>query len=60
MSDDKSKVGGPDRKLIALNEADEIRDWTQHFGVSEEELRRAIGKVGHSADAVTKELGKGG
>lgn len=56
--DDKSKRGSPDRKLISLTEEYEVRDWAEHFGVSEDELRRAAGKVGSSADAVARELGK--
>ena len=57
MSDDPSKTG-QDRKLISLTEDYEVRDWTQSLGVSEEELRRAVGKVGNSAEAVRRELGK--
>jgi hypothetical protein len=36
----------------------EVRDWAEHFGVSEEALRAAVGKVGSSAARVAKELGK--
>lgn len=57
MSDDPTKTG-LDRKLISLNEDYEVRDWTRSLGVSEEELRRAVGKVGNSAEAVRRELGK--
>ena len=56
--DDKSKRGSPDRKLISLTEPYEVRDWSKRFGVSEEELRAAAEKVGSSAEAVARELGK--
>ena len=55
--DDKSKTGR-DRKQISLTEPYEVRDWAKHFNVSEEELRRAAEKVGSSAEAVARELGK--
>ena len=56
--DDKTKRGRPDRDRISLSEDYEVRDWRQRFGVSEEELRAAVGKVGSSAEAVARELGK--
>jgi Protein of unknown function (DUF3606) len=36
----------------------EVKYSTKHFGVKHEELQRAVEKVGHSAAAVRKELGK--
>ncbi|MGY4516250.1 DUF3606 domain-containing protein [Lysobacter sp. HA18] len=56
MSDNLQDRGTPDRKLIALGEEHEVRYWTERFGVSEEALRRAVERVGHSADAVEKQL----
>ena len=32
MSDDKSKAGGEDRKLISLTEDYEVRDWARSLG----------------------------
>jgi hypothetical protein len=58
MSDDKSKVGQQDRNRINMNEDYEVRHWTKALGVSRGELERAIAKVGNSAAAVRKELGK--
>ena len=60
MSDDKSKTGSPDRDRINLNEDYEARDWSRKFGVSPEELKTAVQKVGNSADAVRKHLGNVG
>lgn len=56
--DDKSKVGKPDRDRINVNEDFELRGWSKKFGVSVEELKKAVQKVGTSADAVRKHLGK--
>ena len=58
MSDDKSKSGGQDRKRINVHQDYELRDWSKKFGVSPEELKKAVEKVGDSADAVQKHLGK--
>ena len=57
MSDDKSKVGGNDRKLISLDEDYEVRDWAAKFGVSEQALRDAVSRVGNRAEDVERELG---
>lgn len=56
MSDDKSNTGGQDRKRINLSEAYEVRDWSQKFGVTEDQLRAAVAKVGSMADDVEREL----
>ena len=48
----------PLRNHIAMNKELEVKYWTKHFGVSREVLQRAVDKVGNSAAAVRKELGK--
>ena len=48
----------PLRNLIALNEELEVKYWTKHLGVSRDELQQAVDKVGNSAAAVRKELGR--
>jgi len=48
----------PLRNLIAMDEELEVKYWTKHLGVTQEELQRAVDKVGNSAAAVRKELGK--
>jgi Protein of unknown function (DUF3606) len=58
MPDNLSMGGQPDRSKIAMNKALEVRYWTKHLGISREELQRAVDKVGNSAAAVKKELGK--
>ena len=58
MSDNKLNRGEPDRSRINLDEDYEVKYWTRHLGVSAEELKRLVDKVGNSAAAVRKELGK--
>lgn len=58
MADDKSKTGGQDRDRINVNEDYELRDWSQKLGVTPEELKEAVSKVGPMAADVQKELGK--
>jgi hypothetical protein len=56
MSDDKSKTGGQDRKRVNVDEAYELRDWAKKFGVSPEELKQAVARVGDRADEVERFL----
>ena len=58
MPDDKSKAGRQDRDRINVNEDYELRDWSKKFGVTPEELKKAVQSVGTSAEAVRKHLGK--
>jgi len=58
MADDLGKRGSPDRDRININEDYELRDWSKKFGVSPEELKRAVAQVGDRADAVRQHLGK--
>jgi hypothetical protein len=58
MADDKSKVGWQDRDRINVHEDYEVRDWSKKFGVTPDELKKAVQKVGTSAEAVRKHLGK--
>ncbi len=56
MADDKTKPGGQDRKRVNLSEDYEVRDWAKKFGVSEGELRKAVGAVGNDAAKVEAHL----
>jgi hypothetical protein len=58
MTDDKTKRGAQDRSRINIHEEYELRDWSQRLGVTPDELKKAVGQVGPSADAVRKHLGK--
>jgi hypothetical protein len=57
MIDDKTKTG-LDRRLIAMNEPYEVRDWCKALRCSKEELQRAVDTVGTSADKVREYLGR--
>ena len=56
MFDDKSK-SVDERKHINVHDDYEIRFWSKKFGVSPNELRCAVSKVGVFADDVVRELG---
>jgi hypothetical protein len=58
MSDDLNNRGAQDRSRISLSEPHEVQYWTKALGVNADELKRIVDKVGHSAEAVRKELGR--
>jgi citrate lyase beta subunit len=45
-----------DRSKIVIDSENQIKVWTRHFGVTQQELARAIEIVGNSAAAVRKQL----
>ena len=47
-----------DRNRINRQEPWEVDHWTWLLGVSKDELQKVIKKVGNSAEAVRKELGR--
>ena len=58
MSDNTSLRGPQDSSRIAMGEDYEVAYWTKKFGVTNAELEVAASKVGVSAEAVAKALGK--
>jgi hypothetical protein len=54
----KTRGRSMDRKLIALSQPHEVRDWCKSLGCSEDELLRAVGAVGRSAVKVREYLKK--
>jgi methyl-accepting chemotaxis protein len=56
MSDNKDLRHSPDSKRIDLNDREEIRHWSKSLNVSEDELRRAVERVGTSAEKVREHL----
>jgi hypothetical protein len=56
MPDDHSQKGPADRSRINLAEPYEVQYWADKFDVSKERLSEAVRKVGHSVDAVSREL----
>jgi hypothetical protein len=58
MADDLKNPGAKDRARISMGEEHEVRYWTKALSVTKEQLAAAVAKVGNSADAVRRELGK--
>ena len=56
MTDDPTKRGGEDRRLINVNQPYELRHWAKKFNVPRRVLREAIDKVGPSVAKVQAEL----
>ncbi len=56
MADDKSKQGPQDRSRINVNERYELDYWSNMFGVTPKDLKRAVEKVGVNAKDVEREL----
>ncbi|OKO86004.1 DUF3606 domain-containing protein [Bradyrhizobium sp. AS23.2] len=54
--DSLTKREQPDRSKINMDQAFEVKYWTHALGVSKDELKKAVDKVGNSAAAVRKEL----
>lgn len=56
MADDKTMAGGQDRTRINISEDYELRDWSQKFSVTPEQIKEAVKKVGTNASAVEQYL----
>ncbi|MCD6013785.1 MAG: hypothetical protein K0Q79_3647 [Flavipsychrobacter sp.] len=59
MSDDRTKRGPQDSSRINITENYEVQYWTEKFGVSSEQLRNAVQRVGSLAADVEKALKEG-
>ena len=58
MPDDKTKKRPQDASRINLGQSYEVEYWCNHFDCSEDELRKAVDKVGTSNEAVADYLKK--
>jgi hypothetical protein len=58
MADNPNLRTGQDRKRVNVHQEHEVRWWTQKWGVSREELERAVQAVGTSVNEVEKYLNK--
>ncbi len=56
MPNDKPTTGPQDPSRINIQEKHELEYWTKTLGVTSDQLRAAIAKVGTSATAVETEL----
>jgi Protein of unknown function (DUF3606) len=59
MSDDTTNRGAQDRHRINMHQDHEVRYWTEHFGVSRDELQAAVDAAGPVASAVEQRLRSG-
>jgi hypothetical protein len=57
MADDPTKTA-QDRKRIDVSQDYECRFWSEKWGITPEELKRVVAKVGPMADDVARELGR--
>jgi hypothetical protein len=58
MADNLENRGPADRTRINVHEAHELTYWTKALGVSAEQLKAAVAKVGVMAKDVRQHLGK--
>ena len=58
MPDDLTKRGPADAKRVNIHEAHEVKYWTQHLSVTEQQLKDCVKKVGVMVDDVKRCLGK--
>jgi hypothetical protein len=56
LPDDKMKTGGQERTRVRVGNDKEIREWAGKFGVSDDELLKAVGDVGNDAATVEAHL----
>lgn len=56
MADDPTIRGAGDRERINVHQEHECRYWSEKFGVSADDLKRAVEDVGPMAKDVEKEL----
>jgi hypothetical protein len=57
---DDPKMRGPqDRSRVNTTQGYELRYWTQEFGVTEEQLREAVQRVGSDAQKVRAYIRRG-
>jgi len=58
MTDDKTQRVPRDAERVNVNEDYEVRYWCEKWGVSEQQLRDAVKRVGVMSKDVAKALGK--
>jgi hypothetical protein len=60
MADDRTKRGPQDRSRISLQEEYEVQYWTKTLGVTVDELKAAIKRVGRQRPSKTSSPADGG
>lgn len=56
MADDPTKTRPQDAQRINVNQDHELHYWSQKFGVSPEQLKKVVGRVGVMADDVERAI----
>ena len=54
MADDPKQARPQDAQRVNVNQDHELRYWSQKFGVSPEQLKRVVDRVGPMADDVER------
>lgn len=58
MSDDLTKRGKPDQIRVNVHEEWELKHRAQEWGVTQDQIKTAVKKVGPMVSDVKRELGK--
>jgi len=58
MADDKTFVGGADRARVAGQEDYEVQAFAQRHGISPQEVRDMIERIGNDREALERESAK--
>jgi hypothetical protein len=58
MTDDKSKIGGPDRSRVAANQHHEVIVLADKFDISMEQARNLIERYGNNRAKLEEEAAK--
>ena len=56
MTDNPNKTAPQDAQRVNVNQDHELRYWSQKFGVSTEQLKKVVGRVGPMADDVERAI----
>jgi hypothetical protein len=56
MSDNPNKTRPQDAQRVNVNQEHELRYWSDRFGVTPEQLRRVVDRVGPMADDVERAI----
>jgi hypothetical protein len=58
MPDNKSFIGGQDRARVAGDEDYEVQTFARRHGMTPDEVREMIGRIGNDRDALEREAAK--
>ncbi|HEY5972756.1 MAG TPA: DUF3606 domain-containing protein [Pseudoxanthomonas sp.] len=56
MSDEKTKHDKAGRRMIDIDDDNEVRYWSEILGITTDRLRVVVGKVGPMVEKVREEL----